>query len=81
MARKAKQVRKKIIQRAGDQVSAEVVLSSESGSSMFETGAVVTASEQPGALQASRRTRHGGGASATGARVQGPSHRSVLHQR
>jgi serine protease AprX len=43
MARKAKQVRKKIIQRAGDQVSAEVVLSSESGSSMFETGAVVTA--------------------------------------
>src|SRR5262245_38689121 len=43
MARKAKQVRKKIIQRAGDRVSAEVVLSSESGNSMFETGAVLTA--------------------------------------
>ena len=43
MARKAKRVRKAMIQRAGDQVSAEVVLSSESGSSMFETGAVLTA--------------------------------------
>jgi serine protease AprX len=43
MARKAKQVRKPKIQRAGDQVSAEVVLSSESGSSMFETGAALTA--------------------------------------
>jgi serine protease AprX len=43
MARKAKRTRKAIIQRAGDQVSAEVVLSSESGSSMFNTGAVLTA--------------------------------------
>src|SRR5262245_60854819 len=43
MARKAKRVRKAMIQRAGDRVSAEVVLSSESGSSMFETGAVLTA--------------------------------------
>ena len=43
MARKAKRIRKAIIQRAGDQVSAEVVLSSESGSSIFETGAVLTA--------------------------------------
>lgn len=43
MARKAKRIRKAPIQRAGDQVSAEVVLSSESGASMFETGAVLTA--------------------------------------
>ena len=43
MARKAKRIRKAIIQRAGDRVSAEVVLFSKSGSSMFETGAVLTA--------------------------------------
>ena len=43
MARKAKQVRKTNIQRASDQVSAEVALASESGSSMFETSAVLTA--------------------------------------
>jgi hypothetical protein len=45
MARKAKRVRvrKAMIHRAGDQVSAEVVPSSESGRSMFETDAVLTA--------------------------------------
>src|SRR5262249_1552280 len=43
MAREAKQVGKRKIQRASDQVSAEVVLPSESGSSMFETGAALTA--------------------------------------
>jgi len=42
-ARKAKRIRKAMIQRAGDQVSAEVILSSKSGKSMFETGAVLTA--------------------------------------
>src|SRR4029077_9724651 len=34
---------KAITQRVGDLVSAEIVLSSESGRSMFETGAVLTA--------------------------------------
>ena len=43
MARKAKRVRRAMIQRTGDQVSAEVVLSSESGASIFESGAVLTA--------------------------------------
>jgi serine protease AprX len=44
MARKARRIRKKAItQRVGDLVSAEIVLSSESGRSMFETGAVLTA--------------------------------------
>ena len=41
--RKAKPIRKVMIERAGNRVSAEVVLSSQSGRSMFETGAVLTA--------------------------------------
>ena len=79
MARKAKRTRKAIIQRAGDQVSAEVVLSSESGR-LDVRHRCGTHREQPGRLQAGRRTRHANRASAPGAGIQGPSHRYVLYQ-
>ena len=42
-ARKARPVRKAMILHAGDEVAAEVVLSSQSGKSMFEANAALTA--------------------------------------